>query len=1147
MASIRAGFPVVADHAAAAPPYDVLTDAFSASAGDELVAFAIGSGLPTVTSRNSADTGPGTLKWILRCVARPDYRNTTYGTNGELQVAIYTAVVPAGGVTERALYPTTTVANEGGGTVSGSKPARLIVVAADDTNGIGAISWRGSVAAGANSNDITTGAAATHTIKPFGASSLLLTAGIIRDGATPTAASGCTEVVAPGTNRMPLYSRTGGAAGAAIALGSSQTDAAVWALALVEYLPTATPAPTKRLLVIGDSGTECVLSSMPHGVEAQDDLAPYYALYNHGIWWTHLAQAEARWEAVKADLPPMDYAVLQIGGNDIQDSGFTWTTTFQNLYLSIMDDLELAGTVIIANTGIGPGAGAGLPQAYYDYRDWVTANVPAGSHLYSTQPIADPGTNYTTLLAAYQAADGQHINGAGNAIWGSEYAAWITSQTPHVYARPSSDNTDGPWTPSTGTDLYTCIDETPASDTDFITTNGDGTANVILSDPGAVDAGVRTLRFRAQGAPHKKLIVRLLEGTTTIQTVTVDPLPAAFALTEQAVAGPIGNYGNLRAEFECAAATTPPTPNAAYGAAGTGANGTTSVAVPYPSGITAGQMLVMAFSSGSTGNSVPATPSGWTAPANNSFASTDGTWGLDTGPRRMTVFTRVADGSESGNVTVTIAGDTNNSCRGTIHRFTKSQSSYTWDVVCHGGADSTSGTGFSVTAGAAISFAPGDHLLIAVSQRVDSATQSAQSITASGITFGTRTNRATTAVTTGHDHRHVVDTVPVSSGSASVAPVWAYTASAACSGGCVFVRLREIPPTADVAQVSFFEFEVPQGSGASSVSADLDARWALLNTAQADADLRWGQLNAAQSDLDARWSILVGVQSDADLRWQMAGSVSADLDARWSLLNAAASDADLRWSLLNAAQSDLDARWSILAGVQSDADLRWQMAGSVASDLDARWSLLNTAQADADLRWSLLNAAQADVDVRWSALAAAQADADLRWQMAGSVSADLDARWALLNAAQADADLRWGLLNAAQSDLDARWSILAGVQSDADLRWQVLAALSAVQADLEMQWQAAGSVNADLDARWALLNAAQAELDARWGLLTSAQADADLRWSALAAIEADADLRWSIGQVVVLARPHGTQHQNTRPAAHSSSRPRALANGRRPH
>jgi len=359
----------------------------------------------------------------------------------------------------------------------------------------------------------------------------------------------------------------------------------------------------------------------------------------------------------------------------------------------------------------------------------------------------------------------------------------------------------------------------------------------------------------------------------------------------------------------------------------------------------------------------------------------------------MTVFTRIADGSESGNVTVTIAGDTNNSCRGTIHRFTKSQSSYTWDVVCHGGADSTSGTGFSVTAGAAISFAPGDHLLIAVSQRVDSATQSAQSITASGITFGTRTNRATTAVTTGHDHRHVVDTVPVSSGSASVAPVWAYTASAACSGGCVFVRLREIPPTADVAQVSFFEFEVPQGSGASSVSADLDARWALLNTAQADADLRWGLLNAAQSDLDARWSILAGVQSDADLRWQVLAALSA---------------------------------------------------------------------------------VQADIDLRWSAIAAAQAD-------------------------------------------------------------------------LEMQWQAAGSVNADLDARWALLNAAQAELDARWGLLTSAQADADLRWSALAAIEADADLRWSIGQVVVLARPHGTQHQNTRPAAHSSSRPRALANGRRPH
>lgn len=286
------------------------------------------------------------------------------------------------------------------------------------------------------------------------------------------------------------------------------------------------------------------------------------------------------------------------------------------------------------------------------------------------------------------------------------------------------------------------------------------------------------------------------------------------------------------------------------------------------------------------------------------------------------------------------------------------------------------------------------------------------------------------------------------------------------------------------------------------------------------------------------------VSADLDLRWSSIAAVQSDLDARWSLLNAAASDADLRWSLLNAAQSDLDARWATLAAVQADADLRWQMAGSVTSDLDARWALLNAAQADADLRWSLLGSAQADADLRWAVVAAAQAD--------------LDARWALLNTAQADADLRWGLLNAAQSDLDARWSILAGVQSDADLRWQVLAALSAVQADLdlrwsalaaaqadlEMQWQAAGSVTVDLDVRWALLNAAQAELDARWGLLTAAQADADLRWSALAAIEADADLRWSIGQVVVLARPHGTQHTNARPDAGSMNRPAALTGSR---
>jgi hypothetical protein len=224
-----------------------------------------------------------------------------------------------------------------------------------------------------------------------------------------------------------------------------------------------------------------------------------------------------------------------------------------------------------------------------------------------------------------------------------------------------------------------------------------------------------------------------------------------------------------------------------FGAIGTGANGSTTVAPSYPTGITAGQYLTCVVTSGATNSETPSTPSGWTSLATG--ASTDGTYGVDAGPRRVTVFGKEADGTESGTLTVSITNG--GTCRGTISRWTKAGSG-AWQVVGQGGNDSTSGTGFSA-ATASMNWNTGDATLVAVGQRVDTVTQSSKSLTASGVTFGATTNRADTAVTTGNDHRHVVDTFAACTSTSNVnaAPTWAYTGSAACSGGLVIVRLRE--------------------------------------------------------------------------------------------------------------------------------------------------------------------------------------------------------------------------------------------------------------------------------------------------------------------------------------------------------------------
>ena len=374
-------------------------------------------------------------------------------------------------------------------------------------------------------------------------------------------------------------------------------------------------------------------------------------------------------------------------------------------------------------------------------------------------------------------------------------------------AYPSSDISAGSWTPSTGTDLYATIDETSVSDTDYDYVNSNSVMRVALSSLSTPSAGTQTLSYRIKGSAEKKAIARLIEGSTTVQTFTDDPIPETLTTKNQTVTNSISNYGNLRFEIEIADATSAPSPSVAFGTIGTGVNGSTSIAVGYPASIAAGDLLVIVATTGATNSETPGTPSGWIS--QGSYATTDGVFGIDTGPRRVTVFTKEAVGGESG--TVSVATTNGNTGRCTMLRFTKTHPSYVWDIAATGGYYEA-GTAVSVTGGS-LGFAPGDVVVVSNAQRVDTVTQSSQSLTASGITFGTRTNRATVAVTTGNDIRHVIDTyAAITSGTATVAPTWSYTASASCSAAIHFLRLREVPPT-EKGRLTWVKFNVPDGSG----------------------------------------------------------------------------------------------------------------------------------------------------------------------------------------------------------------------------------------------------------------------------------------------------------------------------------------------
>ena len=131
------------------------------------------------------------------------------------------------------------------------------------------------------------------------------------------------------------------------------------------------------------------------------------------------------------------------------------------------------------------------------------------------------------------------------------------------YARPDSDVSTGSWAASTGTDFFALIDETPASDADYISsTDWDGVSPDSLtvglsnvSDPSNAINHVVTYRAKGtvgSGFTVPTLTVVLLQTGTTIATSVNSSSGTytnyTFTLSE-AEANSITDYDLLRLKF----------------------------------------------------------------------------------------------------------------------------------------------------------------------------------------------------------------------------------------------------------------------------------------------------------------------------------------------------------------------------------------------------------------------------------------------------------------------------------------------------------------------------------------------------------------------------------------------------------------------
>lgn len=230
-----------------------------------------------------------------------------------------------------------------------------------------------------------------------------------------------------------------------------------------------------------------------------------------------------------------------------------------------------------------------------------------------------------------------------------------------------------------------------------------------------------------------------------------------------------------------------------YVGIGAHAAGTTSLAVPFPTGIVEGQMLIM-FIANKYPTNGPTLPSGWTAPANNQWSGGSGVAGIDTGSVYTTVYYKIAAGTETGNQTVTITSG--NVAMGIMYNFTRGLSNEVWDILCTGGADNTGGASPMVVNGAAnLSLDVNDMLVGVAAVNSDSAVIGVSSISATGATLTTQVGN-NSSTSQGDDMAMVWRRYNVTGGPSTAAPSYSVTATPTATdtpaGSAVFVRVRAI-------------------------------------------------------------------------------------------------------------------------------------------------------------------------------------------------------------------------------------------------------------------------------------------------------------------------------------------------------------------
>jgi hypothetical protein len=217
----------------------------------------------------------------------------------------------------------------------------------------------------------------------------------------------------------------------------------------------------------------------------------------------------------------------------------------------------------------------------------------------------------------------------------------------------------------------------------------------------------------------------------------------------------------------------------------------TAPAIAYPASIVAGNILIIVLCSK---YGAVTTPTGWTLVG--TLTAGNGAAASDAGSATINMYYKVADGTETGTITLTIAASTGATASGIMHQVSITAGT-TLGVACAVGSLTTPANSISIPMATNPGITTNDLLIFGFAVNSDGFNYSAHAITATGATIGAVAGASEGPATTGQDCELVTGRAACTAGTATANPTLTMTATGtitatAPAGAALIMRLREI-------------------------------------------------------------------------------------------------------------------------------------------------------------------------------------------------------------------------------------------------------------------------------------------------------------------------------------------------------------------